>query len=104
MNLNIGIDVAKNVHEACLVNENGEQIGKFIRLKNSKKSIKFTFTIHPRSVGLHQSISENQNQLKETIEAELASDISRLNGKSFFGFDQSLVNCIYVCSTIGFQV
>ncbi len=35
MYLNIGIDVAKNVHEACLVNENDEQIGKFIRLKNS---------------------------------------------------------------------
>jgi hypothetical protein len=40
---NIGIDIAKNVHEACLVNENGEQIGKFIQLRNSKKSIeKFT--------------------------------------------------------------
>lgn len=43
MNLNIGIDIAKTVHEACLVNEKGEQIGKFFRLKNSKKSVeKFT--------------------------------------------------------------
>jgi transposase len=39
MYLNIGIDVAKNVHEACFVNDNGEQIGKFIQVKNSKKSI-----------------------------------------------------------------
>jgi len=49
MNLNIGIDIAKNVHEACLVNENGEQIGKFIQLKNSKKSIE-KFTKHIEKV------------------------------------------------------
>jgi transposase len=49
MYLNIGIDVAKTVHEACLVNENGEQIGKFFRLKNSKKSIE-KFTKHIESV------------------------------------------------------
>lgn len=49
MNLNIGIDIAKNVHEACLVNENGEQIGKFIHLKNSKKSIE-KFTKHIEKV------------------------------------------------------
>ena len=39
MYLNIGIDIAKNVHEVCLVNENGEQIGKFMQLRNSRKSI-----------------------------------------------------------------
>lgn len=49
MNLNIGIDIAKNVHEACLVNENGEQIGKFIQLRNSKKSIE-KFTKHIEKV------------------------------------------------------
>lgn len=49
MNLNIGIDIAKNIHEACLVNENGEQIGKFIQLRNSKKSIE-KFTKHIESV------------------------------------------------------
>jgi transposase len=49
MNLNIGIDIAKNVHEACLVNENGEQIGKFIQLKNSKKS-REKFTKHIEKV------------------------------------------------------
>ncbi len=49
MYLNIGIDVAKNVHEACLVNDNGEQVGKFIQLKNSKRSIE-KFTMHIESV------------------------------------------------------
>jgi transposase len=39
MYLNIGIDVAKNIHEVCMVNENGEQIGKFFQLRNSKKSM-----------------------------------------------------------------
>jgi transposase len=39
MYLNIGIDVAKNVHEVCLVDDSGEQIGKFIQLKNSRKSL-----------------------------------------------------------------
>lgn len=39
MYLNIGIDVAKNSHEACLVNEDGKQIGKYIQIENSKSSI-----------------------------------------------------------------
>jgi len=39
MYLNIGIDVAKDVHEACILNDNGEQIGKYIRVKNFKSSI-----------------------------------------------------------------
>ena len=39
MYLNIGIDVAKDVHEACILNDKGEQIGKHIRIKNSKSSI-----------------------------------------------------------------
>ena len=38
MYLNIGIDIAKNVHEVCIVDDSGEQIGKFMKLKNSKKS------------------------------------------------------------------
>ena len=29
MYLNIGIDVAKNIHEVCMVNENIEPIGKY---------------------------------------------------------------------------
>lgn len=37
--LNIGIDVAKNSHQACLVDEDGKQIGKYIRIENSKSSI-----------------------------------------------------------------
>jgi len=39
MYLNIGIDVAKDVHEACIMNDKGEQIGKYIRIKNFKSSI-----------------------------------------------------------------
>ena len=39
MYLNVGIDVAKNVHEACILNDKGEQIGNFIRIKNLKCSI-----------------------------------------------------------------
>lgn len=39
MHLNIGIDVAKDVHEACILNDKGEQIGKYIRIKNFKSSI-----------------------------------------------------------------
>lgn len=39
MYLNVGIDVAKNVHEACILNDKGEQIGKYIRIKNCKSSI-----------------------------------------------------------------
>jgi len=39
MYLNIGIDVAKDVHEACILNDKGEQIGKYIRVKNFKSSI-----------------------------------------------------------------
>lgn len=39
MYLNIGIDVAKDVHEACILNDKGEQIGKYIRIKNCKSSI-----------------------------------------------------------------
>jgi transposase len=39
MYLNIGIDVAKNSHQACLVDEDGKQIGKYIRIENSKSSI-----------------------------------------------------------------
>lgn len=39
MYLNIGIDVAKDVHEACILNDKGEQIGKYIRIKNFKSSI-----------------------------------------------------------------
>jgi len=39
MYLNIGIDVAKDEHEACILNDKGEQIGKYIRIKNFKSSI-----------------------------------------------------------------
>jgi hypothetical protein len=39
MYLNIGIDVAKNVHEACILNDKGEQIGKHLQIKNFKSSI-----------------------------------------------------------------
>ena len=39
MYLNIGIDVAKDVHEACILNDKGEQIGKYIRIKNFKSGI-----------------------------------------------------------------
>jgi transposase len=39
MYLNIGIDVAKDVHEVCILNDKGEQIGKYIRIKNFKSSI-----------------------------------------------------------------
>ena len=39
MYLNIGIDVAKDVHEACILNDKGEQIGKYIQIKNFKSSI-----------------------------------------------------------------
>lgn len=49
MYLNIGIDVAKNIHEACLINDSGEQIGKFMKLRNSKKSID-KFRKHVKSV------------------------------------------------------
>jgi transposase len=54
MYLNIGIDIAKNVHEVCLVDENGEQIGKFMQLRNSRKSIeKFRNTIEKESEKLN---------------------------------------------------
>ena len=49
MYLNIGIDVAKNIHEACLVNDSGEQIGKFMKLRNSRKSMD-KFREHIKSV------------------------------------------------------
>ena len=39
MYLNVGIDVAKNVHEACILDDKGEQIGKHIRIENFKNSI-----------------------------------------------------------------
>jgi transposase len=39
MYLNIGIDVSKNKHDACVLNENGEQIGKFMKLTNTKTSL-----------------------------------------------------------------
>ena len=39
MYLNIGIDVAKDVHEACILNDKGEQIGKYIRIKNFGSSL-----------------------------------------------------------------
>lgn len=39
MYLNIGIDVAKDIHEACILNDKGEQIGKYMRIKNFKSSI-----------------------------------------------------------------
>jgi transposase len=39
MYLNIGIDIAKNVHEVCIVDEDGKQIGNFMKLKNSRKSL-----------------------------------------------------------------
>lgn len=39
MYLNIGIDVSKKKHDACIVNENGEQIGKFMKLTNTKTSL-----------------------------------------------------------------
>jgi transposase len=39
MYLNIGIDIAKNVHEVCFVDDSGEQIGKFMQLKNSRESL-----------------------------------------------------------------
>jgi transposase len=39
MYLNIGIDVSKNKHDACILNENGEQIGKFMRLTNTNTSL-----------------------------------------------------------------
>jgi hypothetical protein len=35
----LGIDGAKNIHEACILTGSGEQIGNFIRIKNSKSSI-----------------------------------------------------------------
>ncbi|WP_229395657.1 IS110 family transposase [Methanosarcina sp. DH1] len=48
--MNVGIDVAKNVHEACILTESGEQIGNFIRIKNSKSSIqKFRESIESAS-------------------------------------------------------
>jgi transposase len=39
MYLNIGIDVSKNKHDACILNENGEQIGKFMKLTNTRTSL-----------------------------------------------------------------
>ena len=39
MYLNIGIDVSKNKHDACILNENGEQIGNFVKLTNTKTSL-----------------------------------------------------------------
>jgi transposase len=43
--LNIGIDVAKHSHEACLVNEDGKQIGRYIRIENSKSSVESFRTV-----------------------------------------------------------
>jgi hypothetical protein len=37
--LNVGMNVAKSMREACILTESGEQIGTFIRIKNSKSSI-----------------------------------------------------------------
>ena len=54
MYLNIGIDVSKNTHEVCLLNDSGEQIGKFMKLKNSRKSIdKFRARIKSKSEDLN---------------------------------------------------
>jgi transposase len=54
MYLNVGIDVAKNIHEVCMVNENGEQIGKYFQLRNSKKSMqKFKMKIESISKELN---------------------------------------------------
>ncbi|HII00519.1 TPA: IS110 family transposase [Methanosarcinaceae archaeon] len=39
MHLNVGIDVAKSVHEACILDDEGKQVGKHFRIKNSKSSI-----------------------------------------------------------------
>jgi transposase len=39
MYLNIGIDIAKNIHEVCFIDDSGKQIGKFMRIKNSRKSL-----------------------------------------------------------------
>ena len=49
MYLNIGIDVAKDVHEACILNDKGEQIGKYIRIKNFKSSVE-KFREHVESI------------------------------------------------------
>ena len=54
MYLNIGIDIAKNVHEVCIVDENGKQIGNFMKLKNSRKSLeKFRKKIESNSKELN---------------------------------------------------
>jgi len=51
--LNIGIDVAKNVHEACILDDKGEQVGKYIRIKNSRSSIeKFRNRVESAASGL----------------------------------------------------
>ena len=53
MYLNIGIDVAKNVHEACILNDKGEQIGKYIQIENCKSSIeKFRKRIESTAIQL----------------------------------------------------
>jgi hypothetical protein len=49
MYLNIGIDVSKNKHDACILNENGEQIGKFMKLTNTKTSLDETVGKVPKS-------------------------------------------------------
>ncbi|AKB27536.1 Mobile element protein [Methanosarcina siciliae T4/M] len=39
MYLNIGIDIAKDAHEACILDDEGKQIGRYIQIKNLKSSI-----------------------------------------------------------------
>jgi transposase len=53
--LDIGIDVAKNVHEACILNDKGEQIGKYIRIQNSERSIE-KFREHVESIALKSDL------------------------------------------------
>jgi transposase len=55
MYLNIGIDVAKNVHEACILNDKGEQIGKYIRIQNFERSIE-KFREHVESIALESDL------------------------------------------------
>ena len=55
MYLNIGIDVAKDVHEACILNDKGEQIGKYIRIQNFKRSIE-KFREHVESAALELNL------------------------------------------------
>jgi transposase len=37
--LNVGIDVAKNMHEVCILDDEGKQVGKHIQINNFKSSI-----------------------------------------------------------------